>query len=98
MPYNYTTMKFVVCYDVADDKKRTALSRILEGWGTRVQFSAFEIKVTVGKMDELSKSIEELLDPDEDRCHIYRLCADCAQQRKTIGKDLEAQVEGCIVC
>ena len=91
-------MRFVVCYDVADDKKRTALARILEGWGTRVQFSAFELSVTVNKINELASSIEQLLDPDEDRCHIYRLCADCAKQRKAIGKDLEVRVDGCIIC
>ena len=98
MPYNYTIMRFVVCYDVADDKKRTAVSRLLEGWGTRVQFSVFEIEGTVSNMDALSVAVEELLDPSGDRFRVYRLCGECIKQRKTFGKELEPPVADCVVC
>lgn len=38
--------KFILCYDIQDDKKRTKLYRLCERYGVRVQFSVFEFRLT----------------------------------------------------
>ncbi len=34
--------RFVVCYDIADDKRRQRVSQILDAYGDRIQGSVFE--------------------------------------------------------
>jgi CRISPR-associated protein Cas2 len=38
--------KFILCYDIPDDKRRTKLCRLCERYGVRVQFSVFEFRLT----------------------------------------------------
>jgi len=38
--------KFVLCYDIPDDKIRTRLARLCEQFGIRVQYSVFEFRIS----------------------------------------------------
>ncbi|MDR3088456.1 MAG: CRISPR-associated endonuclease Cas2 [Desulfobulbaceae bacterium] len=38
--------KYVIIYDISDDKERNRLAKLLEGFGFRVQESAFECLLT----------------------------------------------------
>jgi len=46
-------MLVVVVYDIPDDKRRTKLSKFLEGYGRRTQFSVFECFLSLEEMREL---------------------------------------------
>ena len=35
-------MFYLICYDVVNDRRRNRVSRLLEGYGLRVQKSVFE--------------------------------------------------------
>ena len=37
--------RFVVCYDVADNKRRYKVAACLDGYGDRVQGSVFELRI-----------------------------------------------------
>ena len=39
-------MKYLVTYDIINDKKRTKLSDLLETYGYRVNYSVFELDET----------------------------------------------------
>jgi CRISPR-associated protein Cas2 len=52
--------KFIVVYDVADDKERKRLSKILEGYGFRVQKSAFECVLNRYSKSRLIEQIKKL--------------------------------------
>ena len=43
-------MKFVIAYDIQNDKNRKKLSDILEGIGYRVNFSVFECEINETKL------------------------------------------------
>jgi len=79
----------VIAYDVVDDKKRQRLAEFLKGYGRRVEKSVFECNLTKKEFIEIKAYLEKFLDLSEDRCHIYRLCADCASQRLAFGLDFE---------
>ena len=43
---------FVVSYDIPDNKRRTKVMKLLEGYGRRAQFSVFECHVAPEEMFE----------------------------------------------
>jgi CRISPR-associated protein Cas2 len=54
------TGKYVIIYDISDDRERSRLSSILEGFGFRVQESAFECLLNRAARRELIAEIEKL--------------------------------------
>lgn len=63
----------LIIYDIADNRRRTKLSKFLEGYGKRVQKSAFEAILTIRKYDKLVKEIPAYLKMEEDNVRIYRI-------------------------
>lgn len=84
-------MHYVMAYDIADDRRRNRVARFLEGWGRRVQKSVFECDLSSEELEEVCSRLKELLVIPDDRCHIYRLCGECAPKRLTLGSDLEPE-------
>ena len=93
-----TVMRHVVCYDVVDDRKRSKVVKVLEGRGRRVEKSVFECDLTYAQMHALANALRKILDPVQDRCHIYRLCGECTPERIVIGNEVEAGLEKCVIC
>lgn len=84
-------MHYAIAYDITDDSRRTKVAHFLEGWGRRVQKSLFECELTPEELEEVCKRLRELLVLPDDRCHIYRLCGECALKRLALGKELEPE-------
>jgi len=70
-------MLIVVSYDVPKDRRRTRLAHALKDFGERVQYSVFECRLDAQALEKLSRRVQALIDPQEDRVRIYRLCLDC---------------------
>jgi len=66
----------VVCYDIPDDKRRTKVGKILEGFGSRVQKSVFECDIKADHMSMLKEKLAWVL-KQEDTVRYYYLCAQC---------------------
>lgn len=65
---------YLVCYDIADDDRRQAVSELLAGYGPRVQYSVFEVAIATPHLfDELRKALKEAIEPDEDQVRVYPL-------------------------
>jgi CRISPR-associated protein Cas2 len=73
-------MLIVVSYDVPSDRRRTRLAHTLKDFGERVQYSVFECRLEEGALDRLRNRIDALIDPEEDRVRIYRLCRECIEK------------------
>lgn len=84
-------VRYVVAYDVVDDRRRLRVAKLLEAWGRRVQKSVFECDLSAEELKGVSGRLKEMLLLDEDRCHIYRLCGECAPRRTVLGSDLEPE-------
>lgn len=52
--------KYVVAYDVSDDAEREKVAKILQGFGSRVQKSVFECRLTAGMRNRLATRLEKL--------------------------------------
>jgi CRISPR-associated protein Cas2 len=79
------SQRYVMCYDVPDDKRRTRLSKCLDGYGDRVQYSVFEAVLDRALFDNMIRDVLELIDPEADRVSIYALCGACAGRVARLG-------------
>ncbi len=79
-------MAYVICYDVADDRRRTSLSKALDGYGRRVQYSVYEAVLNRQLFDKMVERITSIVDAGADRVTIYCLCSACAGRRQVLGR------------
>lgn len=60
------TMFCLIIYDIRSNKRRLKLSKLLEGYGMRVQKSCFEVDLSRNDYQSLLKDIESFYKPDEE--------------------------------
>jgi len=72
-------MKYVVTYDISNDKRRKKVSDILETYGVRVNYSVFEIELSQAKRETLLYEIQlkKLINNKYDSLRFYHLCENC---------------------
>ncbi len=78
-------MFVVVSYDIADDRRRNRIHRLMEGYGTRVQYSVFECDLSAAHLKQLRGKLKDLMAPREDSIRFYFLCADDVQRVLCLG-------------
>jgi CRISPR-associated protein Cas2 len=67
-------MRYLITYDIADDRRREDVATVLSGYGPRVQLSVFECDIaSLHAAAELQLHLRELIDIDEDQIRIYAL-------------------------
>ena len=69
---NDNNLYFLVIYDISDNRRRTKLAKLLEEYGNRVQYSAFEFWLPKGEYDALLQKIHTKV-TIEDSLRIYML-------------------------
>lgn len=62
----------LIIYDIVDNKRRLKLSSFLEGYGVRVQKSAFEIRVDKKKFDQMIAAIPQFVS-EKDSVKLYKV-------------------------
>ena len=62
----------LVIYDISDTKKRNKLFKLLNSFGYRIQYSAFEAILSPAKIEKMKKGIERIVDVD-DNVRIYKI-------------------------
>lgn len=82
-------MKTAICYDIVSDKRRNNLSKLLEGFGFRVQRSLFEMDLSAAELRSLLKKIKGIIDEEEDSVRIYRLPENVWKDAIWIGQRVE---------
>ena len=71
---NYSKKLFVlVIYVIIDNKRRVKFAKEMNGFGFRVQKSAFEALIEEKLFIKLKREIPKLIDPEEDSVRIYRM-------------------------
>lgn len=76
----------VVAYDIADDRRRDKVAKILAGYGERVQFSVFECRLDRMQILRLRHALEEVIDAQQDAVCFYFLCQADVQRIERIGR------------
>ena len=76
----------VIAYDIADDRRRTKLARLLLNLGERVQHSVFEAELSPREVEELLRRASKYVQEDESLC-IYPLCGACVPRVQRLGRE-----------
>jgi CRISPR-associated protein Cas2 len=86
-------MRYVISYDIEEDRKRTRLANLLLDYGDRVQQSVFEAELTAEALQELlAKATREI--EDEDSLRVYPLCGTCEERIQNFGRSTGPLGEG----
>lgn len=67
----------VIAYDIADNKRRNRIIKIIEPYGRRVNYSVFECMFTPSQFEKVLLRLEKVVVKDEDSIAIYPLCVNC---------------------
>jgi len=81
-------MKYVVCFDISDDKKRKIVSEMLEEFGIRVQRSVFEIEINKTYLKKLLSKIKKNIDKF-DSVRFYSMHSDTIKKSIYLGAGSE---------
>lgn len=82
-------MNVVVSYDITDDRRRAKLAKLMKDYGTRVQYSVFEVIVDTRRFKKMCASIKKVIKGDEDSVRLYFLCGSCLNKVLALGKNEE---------
>ena len=78
---------YVVSYDIVSDRLRSKIANTLEGYGTRIQYSVFECRLSEKKYKELYGKLMQLMaGVEEGSIRFYSLCGNCEGKIRTIGQ------------
>ncbi len=84
---------YVVSYDITSDRRRNKIAKTLEGYGTRIQYSVFECRLSEKKYKEMYRKLMQLMsDEEEGSIRIYFICGNCEGKIRTIG-EIPGQME-----
>lgn len=94
------SIMYIISYDISKDKKRRKISKELENYGKRVQYSVFECELDKKRFEELYKKLVFQMgnEESEDSIRIYSLCRNCIEKTAIIGvkknrEDPDGQLE-----
>jgi CRISPR-associated protein Cas2 len=76
----------VVCYDVSDDGARSRVSRILLGYGSRVQESVFECILDESLVNRLVGDLGRVGLAETDKVRMYKMCGTCVRSLAIYGQ------------
>ena len=63
----------LVIYDIIDNRRRQHFSKMMEGYGIRVQKSCFEAYLSETLYEKILKEIPSQIAPEEDSVRVYRM-------------------------
>ena len=90
-------MLTVIAYDIVDDRRREAVSALLEDNGLRVNYSVFECELTGTELRQLAERLSQLIDAKKDRIILYRLCEGCRSRKSALGTSSQETGDNSIV-
>lgn len=91
---------YLVCYDIADDKRLRKVFQAMRGWGDHLQFSVFECQLTAADLAKMKAQLKGIIHHDEDQVLLVALGPSEGRGERVIsalGKPYSAMDAACIV-
>jgi len=79
-------MRYLVIYDIADEKRLLKVAKTMEDFGKRVQKSKFEMELTKKELENLKARLASIIDPEQDGVKYIPLCKKCIAKIEIIGE------------
>lgn len=84
----------LIIYDIVSNKKRVQLSKYLQGFGFRIQKSAFEALIQEKVYQKMIAGLERFV-TEEDNIRVYKIIG--KGQVKNFGKQIQNETEETII-
>lgn len=91
MDYYLMESRYLVIYDIADNRRIAKTASLLLDYGVRIQRSVFEVMLHEESLAYLKQRLQDILDPDKDGVKIFRLCESCSSRICGIGVNVHLQ-------
>ena len=78
-------MKYVIAFDIASDRIRSRVVKILSEYAYRVQKSVFEGLISRESLEEMRGKLTKVIDEKSDSIRIYPLCGKCEAEVTILG-------------
>lgn len=83
-------MKYIICYDIKEDKIRSRVVKYLEGLAFRLQYSVFSCDCSASEIKEIQQELLKLThEAKRPLLLIVPVCRTCAKNIWMHGKPLE---------
>ncbi len=60
-------IRYLVSYDISNAKRLRRVAKVLEGFGTRLQYSVFECPLDAMRFEQLKAALSTAMNHDEDQ-------------------------------
>ena len=78
-------MRYIISYDISDDKRRRLIVKRLMKSAHRIQYSVFEAELSGAEQRGLWRDLNGIVDPDQDGLLMIPLCMRCRQNQLRAG-------------
>lgn len=85
-------MFVVVAYDIADNRRRLKVMKLLEGYGQHTQESVFECDLEARDYRQMMQRLGKLISQRADSVRCYHLCAADVQRIEQMGVGLPVEL------
>lgn len=85
-------MKYIIAYDIENDKRRRKIVKLLSSFGVRIQFSVFECRVSNLELNTLTDDLEKIINSKKDSVLIFPLCQKCNDKRISLGASINERL------
>ncbi|MTI96765.1 MAG: CRISPR-associated endonuclease Cas2 [Firmicutes bacterium] len=75
----------VIVYDIANDRRRTQVFKLLKNYATRIQYSVFEGNLRDEDIVWLEAHLSKMINHKEDSIAFFNLCSKCKETVRRVG-------------
>jgi len=90
-------MRYLITYDIRDEKRLTKVAKIMKDFGERVQYSVFECNLQESELNMLKSRLKWVINMEQDSVIFYYLCESCFSKIQQFGEGRNYEDDYCIV-
>jgi CRISPR-associated protein Cas2 len=73
-----TRRRYLVCYDIANDKRLRRVAKVMEAYGTRLQYSVFECPLDELRLEQAKAELRDIINSEQDQVLFVSLGVEAA--------------------
>ena len=92
--------RYLIAYDVCDDRRRSRVATILQSYGCRLQYSLFQVDISPARLERLAAQLEKEISSKEDSvliCDMGSPDSRASQGIVRLGSSIDTLPNGAVV-
>ena len=88
---------FLVGYDISDEKRLAKIAKVMQGYGSRIQYSFFHCLLSERQIIKMKESLNKIVKETEDQVIILPVTPEQLKSVEFIGYKTNLETEGLII-